>query len=335
MSDADGSSPDPAAATSVGGPSISVCVVTFNRLDQLRTAVDRLLAEPIDHLVVVDNGSTDGTRQYLAAHGDPRLELIESARNLGGAGGFELAMRYTMDRHAPDWLLLQDDDASPVPGSISRFRELDIEPDVGGVAAAVYTPAGDICEVNRPGLNPFTKSSGILKAVFGGRKALHVDDGAYRSEPSDVDTVSFVGYFVRGDLIANGLGYPRGEFFIYSDDQLYSTEVRRLGWRNLFVPEIEYCHDTASKSDAGYFSPVWKVYFLYRNNIEFYRAMAGRWFPMVMVLKLPAWVLRVRHYPNRRCYLRMLRIGVADGVRRRFDRDLAEVQSLCESPVDR
>ncbi|WP_374328265.1 glycosyltransferase, partial [Paracoccus pantotrophus] len=54
-------------------PVIAAVVVTFNRLAHLEKTLARLLAEPLDHVVVVENGSTDGTREWLAGQGDPRL----------------------------------------------------------------------------------------------------------------------------------------------------------------------------------------------------------------------------------------------------------------------
>lgn len=314
------------------GPRVGACVVTFNRLAQLESAVNRLLDEGVDRVTVVDNGSTDGTRAWLASLDDDRLEVIESAVNLGGAGGFELGMRHIVAAGDIDWILLQDDDAWPVPGALDTFRRhaAQATPDIGGLAAAVYTPSGDICEINRPGLNPFGALTDMVRAVVRGRAALHVDDAAYHRASTDVDCASFVGFFVRAELVRSRVGLPRGEFFIYSDDQLYSLSIRRAGYRVVFLPSVEYCHDTASKSDAGYFSPVWKVYFLYRNNIEFYRAMAGRWFWPVMAFKLPTWLLRARHYPDRRAYWRMLRLGVRDGIGRNFGRSFAEVQARAD-----
>lgn len=44
-----------------GSPRVAALVVTHNRLDQLSRTVKRLLEEPVDHLIVVNNASTDGT----------------------------------------------------------------------------------------------------------------------------------------------------------------------------------------------------------------------------------------------------------------------------------
>lgn len=304
-------------------------VVTHNRLEVLGKGVEAVLAEPIDHVVIVDNRSTDGTADWLAAIDDPRVVVLTSDRNLGGAGGFEYGMRHAMQL-APDWILLLDDDARPSPGSIKEFRRRRFPPDVGGVGAAVYSPTGRIVEVNRPGLNPFTSVASVLRALIDGRSSFHVPDEAFEQEAVDVDCISFVGYFVRADLVVGPLGYPPGEFFIYADDQYYSFRVRQLGYRNVLVPAIEFVHETATYASPGAVSPLWKSFYLYRNSVRFYREMAGPWFPLVIPVKLAAWIIRVRRYPDKRRYLRLLRLGVSDGLRGRFDRPHDEVVRLSQ-----
>jgi GT2 family glycosyltransferase len=106
----------------LGRPRIAALVVTHNRLDQLRRTVKRLLEEPLDHLVVVNNASTDGTGTWLAQERDPRLKVITTVRNTGGAGGFEHGLRHVKDQIDPDWTVLMDDDARPRPGAIAAFR---------------------------------------------------------------------------------------------------------------------------------------------------------------------------------------------------------------------
>ena len=133
-------------------------VVTYNRLDKLQVTLARLLAEPAAHLaavVVVDNASTDGTGPWLAEQtGDPRLTVLQSDTNQGGAGGFEWGMRHAVEQLSPDWVLVQDDDARPRPGALAAFHAMDKRL-YDAVVAAVYFPSGEICEMNRPSRNPF------------------------------------------------------------------------------------------------------------------------------------------------------------------------------------
>lgn len=59
-------------------PEVSVILPTWNRLPLLREAVDSVLAQTFRdfELVVADDGSTDGTRDYLEAIDDPRVRPI-------------------------------------------------------------------------------------------------------------------------------------------------------------------------------------------------------------------------------------------------------------------
>jgi len=76
----------------MGMPEVSIVLSTYNRLPLLRRSVDSVIAQTFRdwELIVVDDGSTDGTREYLEAIEDPRVRPIwlehggvTSARNAG------------------------------------------------------------------------------------------------------------------------------------------------------------------------------------------------------------------------------------------------------------
>ena len=137
-------------------------VVTYNRLDKLKDTIARLLQRPAEELaalVVVDNASTDGTRDWLTTLQDPRLDIQVSETNRGGAGGFERGMRRAMEAHAPDWLVVMDDDGRPAPGALAAFPALPVHDDPArawaGVAAAVYFPTRGLFAMTRPSPHPY------------------------------------------------------------------------------------------------------------------------------------------------------------------------------------
>lgn len=314
---------------------IAAVVVTHNRLAQLQCTVARLLAEPLDHVVVIDNLSTDGTSEWLAGLKDTRLEVITSAQNSGGAGGFEAGMRHTVARYNPDWLVLMDDDARPMRGMIADFRAGD-HGDAEAVAAAVHYPDGRICEMNRPSVNPFWHRKSFLSTLMGrGRMGFHVADVDYDLPGErDVDAASFVGLFLSRRGIDRA-GFPDGQLFIYGDDVLYTLGLRRAGGQISFAPAIRFEHDcTTYDGDARVTRPLWKVYYLHRNSLFVYRAASGWFFPFVLLTVLPKWWMKSRAYgsADRPAFLRLLRSAVGDGLRGRRDRTHAEVLGLATQP---
>lgn len=80
-------SPAPAAAAADGvDASIAVIVLTNNRVHLLRKCVERVLAvaSPATREIVIwNNGSTDGTRDYLDGLDDPRLTVVQHEANIG------------------------------------------------------------------------------------------------------------------------------------------------------------------------------------------------------------------------------------------------------------
>lgn len=314
-------------------PSIAALVVTHDRLAQLRVTVNRLLAEDLDHIVVFDNASGDGTAEWLAGLSDPRLTVLSHPCNLGGAGGFAHGLRHVVQVLDTDWTVVMDDDGRPVPGCIAQFRTLDLRR-WDAVGAAVLTPQGGVCEMNRPYRNPFWHMTEFLRTLGGGgRRGFHLPDTAYAPDAPAVaiDMSSFVGLFLSRATLQRA-GYPDERLFIYGDDQLYTLQMRRKGLRIGFLPQIRFEHDTRS-IDGGQLvlRPLWRVYYMYRNALLAYRVAAGPWFwPLLPVLALK-WDRQSRNYgPDRQRYRRILRQAFRDGLNKSLTRSHDEIVALAE-----
>src|SRR5919201_3477735 len=94
---------------------VAVVVATRDRSRELLGTLTRLRALPErPRVVVVDNGSSDGTAAMVRAH-HPGVEVVELRRNLGGAartvGAASVAARY---------VAFSDDDSWWAPGALAR-----------------------------------------------------------------------------------------------------------------------------------------------------------------------------------------------------------------------
>jgi rhamnopyranosyl-N-acetylglucosaminyl-diphospho-decaprenol beta-1,3/1,4-galactofuranosyltransferase len=311
-------------------------IVTFNRLDALQVTLGHAMTKGFYRVVVVDNCSTDGTRQWLGSVADEALVIIHADANRGGAGGFNIGFSHVTEQiPEADWLVCFDDDAFPESDVVSTFDALDIPEDVGSLAAAVYLPDGRVSEMNRPSRNPFWHLRAFLGAGLKGRHGFHIGDQCYQmDETMEIDASSFVGFFIRLSLIRSAaIGLPRTELFIYADDIIYVLELRKAGYRHLFVSAITFQHDCQTLiAQQDVYHPLWKVYYTFRNRLEMYRVASGFFYPFILLLKIPKAFLTVRFYEKheRRVFLSITAKAVVDGVTRNYSRTHEEVVALSQ-----
>jgi glycosyltransferase involved in cell wall biosynthesis len=95
----------------------SIVITTYNRLPLLRRAVESALAQtwPCE-VIVADNGSTDGTQEYVRSLGD-RVIYHRSPTNLGHSG----AMNAGVSVAQGDWIKPVDDDDYLAPNCIEKM----------------------------------------------------------------------------------------------------------------------------------------------------------------------------------------------------------------------
>ena len=105
--------PSPADA-----PPVSVVIPAYNRAATISAAIESVLRQTWEdfELVVVDDGSTDGTLAAACAIVDPRLRVIAAPRNLGAAGARNLGVAEARGT----WIAFQDSDDEWLPEKLAR-----------------------------------------------------------------------------------------------------------------------------------------------------------------------------------------------------------------------
>ncbi len=131
---------------SAGAPKVSVIIPVFNKVDFTKRCVDAVYANthyPEYEIIIVDNGSTDGTGEYLRnlARENSNVKIIDNKENQGYAKannrGAEIAIG--------DYLLLLNNDTEPQKGWMSSLvRILDADPSVGAAGSKLLFPDGTI-----------------------------------------------------------------------------------------------------------------------------------------------------------------------------------------------
>ncbi len=210
-----------------GPGAVSVVIITRDRKDELLHTLDRLHALPeAPPVVVVDNGSTDGTSGAVTEE-FPDVRLLSLAENHGAVGrnlGVFLA-------DSP-YVAFCDDDTWWEPGSLAAAAEvLDRHPRIAVVTARIVVePSGvedPICEDMR--YSPLETTPGLP-----GHPLLSFLAGAS---------------VVRRQAFQEIGGFePR--FFFDGEEELLAADLVNAGWALVFVPELLVHHQPSCARDA-------------------------------------------------------------------------------------
>jgi glycosyltransferase involved in cell wall biosynthesis len=111
-------------------PKVSVIMAVYNGERFVREAIDSILAQTFGdfELIIVDDGSADGTLQILASYGDPRLRVLRNASNIGQARARNRALAIAQG----ELIAIQDADDVSLPERLgTQVSFLDAQPEVG------------------------------------------------------------------------------------------------------------------------------------------------------------------------------------------------------------
>ena len=234
---------------------IIAVVVTYNRRELLKKNISCLRQNtPVSRIVVVNNGSTDGTAEWLDEQTD--LTVIHQ-ENVGGSGGFYTGIDYAYKEGA-DWIWCMDDDVFPRKDCMEHMLPYAQRNDVGIMAprrlmeGEIFT--NDFLAYNL--VNPFS-------SMYKGRLAkMQVD------APVEICGTAFEGLCIRREAVEK-IGLPNKELFIFCDDTDYCLRNILVGYKILYIPtalmdkQKFFSNDTWAERNR---KKKWKRFYQVRNS---------------------------------------------------------------------
>lgn len=236
---------------------VAAVVVTYNRLKYLQNLISslRLQTKPLDAIYVINNDSSDGTREWL----EQQTDLIPiNQPNVGGSGGFYRGIHEAYKDNF-DFIWAMDDDVYPTRNCLLNMLSF-TNSNVGIVVPERHMNGKIIlAEVKHFNLsNPFA----VLKTK------LNISDLENRHYV-DIEGMSFEGPLIRREVVEK-VGLPNKDFFIFWDDSDYSYRTVLAGYKVCYaIGAILVKEDLSTQQLHKCKYRSWKEAYALRNYVYF------------------------------------------------------------------
>ncbi|MEI6714660.1 MAG: glycosyltransferase family 2 protein [Verrucomicrobiota bacterium] len=225
----------------VTGEAIDVVVVSYNTRELTLRCVDCLLASrnvKLD-LVVVDNGSSDGTLDALA-HLSPKVRVIPLTNNVGFGGANNIGFT----KGSAPYVALINSDAFVEPDTLFQLVEyMGSCPRAGVVGPRILNVDGSVqksCFYFPTPRRAWLENTGVGWLLDKLAPVVNVlRRGAIGGHP--VEWLSGAALVVRREVIAHVGGFDE-RFFLYSEETDWQYRIRQSGWQILWLPEAKLVH---------------------------------------------------------------------------------------------
>src|SRR6266481_4382575 len=220
---------------------VSVTIVTYNSGRFIKRCLESVLAQryPEKEVIVVDNGSSDGTVDILEQFED-RCQVYYNNENIGFAAAQNQAIRLS----SGEWILTLNPDVLLLPNFIQALVDAgQIDPKVGTVCGKLLTIRASFDLPDRQ----LVDSTGIyftptLRHLDRGSQ--EVDNGHYLNFEYVFGATAAAALYRRGmieDISIMGEFFDN-DFFVYREDADVAWRAQLMGWKCLYVPYAKGYH---------------------------------------------------------------------------------------------
>jgi GT2 family glycosyltransferase len=223
-------------------------------------------------LIVVDNGSTDGSQSHIEAH-IPGLVILQTGANLGYGGGCNTGILLALKQGA-DYIWLINSDAMVDANALTELvRVADAQVLVGAVGSVLY-------EADRPDQ---------IQLWGGGRVRLWRGLSRHQVSPAPLDFISGASMLLRREAIEQVGMFDSYTFFMYWEDSDLGFRLRLAGWQLAVAERSQVWHKLSASLGKG--SRQLDTYFT-RSGVRFLRRYARA--PKISILMMVGRMLTKR-----------------------------------------
>lgn len=218
---------------------ILAVVLCWNNRDIIKPCIDSLLAQKeAVEILVIDNGSEDGSYDFLESTYKQRIKLFKNAKNLGFSGGANIGLKLARDRGFKYVALLNSDAVADVDWLTQLAKTLK-ERDNAGIATSKILKI-DGKEIDTTGEQLF------YWGLSSPRGRGEVDTGQYDTQQRMFGGSG--GASLYSMKMIDEVGMFDEDFFAYYEDADLSFRANSMGWEVVYNPKAVVRHEIGASS---------------------------------------------------------------------------------------
>jgi len=242
-----------------------VITVNWNQPELTKSCVESLLNNEVvtTNLVIVDNGSSDGSYEtFLGIF--PDLHIIQSSKNIGFAGGFNLGIKYALHNGAEYIYMLNNDTETPA-GMLDTLMA-----QTHKVNADICSPA--IYFADSP--HKIWSVGGYFNSLLSAPFDAHRRNKPIPYKPTRREFLSGCALVIHKDVFKK-IGFFDEAFFLYYEDMDFIKRAHDADLDLWLIPQSKLLHKVSGSSESATSKKV--VFLMEQSSWRYFRKHAKSW----------------------------------------------------------
>ncbi len=243
---------------------VSVIIPSWNRKEDLKACLDSLKNQDYANkeIIVVENGSTDGTKKMLKKK-YKKVKVVDNSKNLGVSIAKNQGIKKAEGTYI--WFLDSDSEVLSKKTMSEMVKRMEKDDKIGSIGGEIRT-------------YDKKKIGGMKILKNGASEAVHIKKGSKKDK--EVDFLVTANCFTRRKLLEELGGFDE-DYFYFGEDKELGYRIKKKSYKNIINGKTGVLHKVSNKTRVS------KIYTMYKNTIRF----VIKNFPVLNIILLPVYDL--------------------------------------------
>ena len=230
---------------------VGIVILNYNDYQTTKDMIDNIKDyDSIDHIVIVDNKSTDNSYELLKVYENDRISVIQSEDNRGYSYGNNVGIKYLLDNHNVDYVIISNPDITVDNETIKLLsKEFDDNNNIKVIAPVIH----ELGSLKRGWMLP--TYYGEVITILNTKQRFHknyglYDDNHYNDKLSKVDVVSGCFFMIRSDVLKEINYFDEGTF-LYYEENILGHILKNKGYETYILNNTSVTHNLSVSVDKS------------------------------------------------------------------------------------